>query len=124
MSEDKNKTGKFPNEVNLSQKHCVPCEGGVAAFSRPHAEEMLEQLSGWSLSGDAESISKTFKFKNFIAAMGFANDITPIAEDEGHHPDLHISWGKVTVELTTHAIGGLSENDFIMAAKIDLIEKE
>lgn len=109
------------NGVDLSQKRCVPCEGGVAPFSRPESEGLLKQTSGWSLSKDAKKISRTFKFKDFSEAMQFANKVAAVAEAEGHHPDLHISWGKVIAELTTHAIEGLSENDFILAAKIDRV---
>lgn len=108
--------------MDLAQKKCIPCEAGARALLRPLAEELLKQLSGWSLSGDGRWLSKEFKFRNFIEAIGFANKITPIAEAEGHHPDLQISWGKVVVELSTHAIRGLSENDFILAAKIDKIQ--
>ncbi len=85
------------------------------------ATAMLTHVTGWSLSSDKKKISKQFKFKDFAEAMVFANKIAPIAEAEGHHPDLAIGWGKTAVELTTHAIGGLSENDFILAAKIDAI---
>ena len=85
------------------------------------ASAMLTHVSGWSLEPDKKKISKQFKFKNFLEAMEFANKITQVAEDEGHHPDLQISWGRTTVELTTHNIKGLSENDFILAAKIDKI---
>ncbi len=85
------------------------------------ATAMLGHVAGWSLSDDMKKISKLFKFKTYVEAMDFANKITPIAESEGHHPDLAIGWGKVEVELTTHSIGGLSENDFILAAKIDKI---
>lgn len=90
-------------------------------LEKPAAEQLLGELNGWSLSSDGKNISKEFKFKNFVQAIGFANTITPIAEAEGHHPNLFVSWGKVKVELSTHAIGGLSENDFILAAKIDSI---
>lgn len=82
---------------------------------------LLTHLTGWALSRDFKKLSKQFTFKDFVEAMEFANKITPIAEAEGHHPDLRIGWGKVVVELTTHAIHGLSENDFILAAKIDKI---
>ena len=85
------------------------------------ATALLTHLSGWALARDFKNISKQFKFRDFVGAMEFANKITPIAESEGHHPDLYIGWGKVRVELTTHAIGGLSENDFILAAKIDTL---
>ena len=85
---------------------------------------LLKQIKAWTLSGDARWVSKEFKFKNFAEAMKFANAISDIAEAEGHHPDLQISWGKAVVELTTHNIKGLSENDFIMAAKIDNIAEK
>ncbi len=88
-------------------------------MTREEAEKLIQQIKGWHLSGDGKTISKEFKFENFLEAMGFANKITAIAEEEGHHPDLSIGWGRVGVELTTHAIKGLSENDFILGAKID-----
>lgn len=106
---------------DLSEKKCVPCEGGALPLSREDSAVLLEQVKGWSLSADGLRISRTFTFKNYVEAMDFANRITPIAESEGHHPDLSIGWGTVTVTLMTHAIGGLSENDFILAAKIDEI---
>lgn len=80
---------------------------------------MLKHVQGWAPTEDGKSIVKQFKFANFLDAMAFANKVAPLAEREGHHPDLCISWGKVVVELSTHAIRGLSENDFILAAKID-----
>ncbi len=107
--------------MDLAQKRCVPCEGGVAPLARHAIEPLLKELNGWSLSSDSRNISKEFVFKNFVQAMEFANKITSIAEAEGHHPTLFVSWGKVKVELSTHAIKGLSENDFILAAKIDQI---
>ena len=107
--------------MSLVQKHCVPCEGGTVPLFRPRVEELLKEVDGWHLSPDSKKISKEFTFKNFVKAMAFANAITPIAEAEGHHPDLYVGWGKVRVELSTHAIGGLSENDFILASTIDTI---
>jgi len=89
--------------------------------TKEEAEKLIRRVVGWKLSGDGKHISKDFKFENFLEAMGFANKITAIAEEEGHHPDLSIGWGRVGVELTTHAIKGLSENDFILAAKIEKI---
>ena len=88
---------------------------------RTKAEEYLKDISDWWLWEDAKKISKTFTFKNFKEALGFANKVGDIAEAEGHHPDMLVGWGKVHIELTTHAIGGLSENDFILAAKIDAL---
>jgi 4a-hydroxytetrahydrobiopterin dehydratase len=107
---------------DLSQKKCVACEGGVAPLNRTEAEILLKQVKEWRLSGDSRWISKEFKFKDFAEAMKFTNAIADIAESEGHHPDLQISWGKVVVELTTHAIKGLSQNDFIIAAKVDELQ--
>ena len=106
---------------DLSQKHCVPCEGGALPLMRDESAKLLEQTPGWTISPDGLSLHRRFTFKNFVDAMNFANTITPIAESEGHHPDLAIAWGKVDVPLMTHAIGGLSENDFILAAKINAI---
>ena len=105
--------------TNLLKKKCVPCEGGVKAFTRKEAEIFFPQVSGWVLDKDAKKISKEFKFKDFIGAVNFVNSIAEIAEEEGHHPDIHIFYNKVLLELSTHSIGGLSENDFILAAKID-----
>ena len=85
------------------------------------AETLMKEMNGWVLSPDAKKISKQFTFKNFAEALAFTNKVGAIAEEEGHHPDLALRWGKVGVELRTHAIGGLSENDFILAAKIDEI---
>lgn len=106
----------------LTEKHCVPCEGGALPLMREESAKLHEQTPDWTIAPDGLSISRTFSFTNFVGAMDFAAKITPIAEAEGHHPDLSISWGKVTVTLMTHAIGGLSENDFILAAKIDEIQ--
>lgn len=89
---------------------------------RDESAKLVEQTPGWTIAPDGLSLSREFTFKNFVEAMDFANKITPVAEAEGHHPDLSIGWGKVAVTLTTHAIGGLSENDFILAAKINDIE--
>lgn len=105
--------------MELSAKRCVPCEKGGVPLFRKTAQELLAQVRGWSLSEDGRAIVKSIKFSDFVSAMDFANKITLVAEAEGHHPDLCISWGRVTVELSTHTIGGLSENDFILAAKID-----
>ncbi len=108
--------------MDLVQKHCVPCEGGALPLMRDESAKLVEQTPGWTIAPDGLSLSREFTFKNFVEAMDFANKITPVAEAEGHHPDLSIGWGKVAVTLTTHAIGGLSENDFILAAKINDIE--
>ena len=108
--------------MDLQSKHCVPCEGGVAPFDEAKIKVYMPALSlQWEVLG-GKKISHQFKFKNFPEAIAFVDKIVPIAEAEGHHPDLHIYYNKVTVELWTHAIGGLSENDFIMAAKIEALQ--
>jgi 4a-hydroxytetrahydrobiopterin dehydratase len=106
----------------LAQKKCVPCEGGVPRYSRAMAARQLESLDGWQLTDDGNRIRKQWVVKNFMAGLDFFNRVGQLAEAEGHHPDLHLEgYRKVAVELSTHAIGGLSENDFILAAKIDLL---
>ncbi|RJQ34132.1 4a-hydroxytetrahydrobiopterin dehydratase [Candidatus Parcubacteria bacterium] len=105
--------------TELAQKKCVACEGFETPFVREEAIVLLKQVKNWQLADDAKSISKAFTFKNFADALEFTNKVGAIAEEEGHHPDIELAWGKVKVFLTTHAIHGLSENDFILAAKID-----
>lgn len=104
----------------LIRKRCAPCEGGVPRYTAEQAQEQLAQLGGWSLSADGLRIRKSWVMKDFRAAIALFNRVADLAESEGHHPDLHLErYRHVTVELWTHAIGGLSENDFILAAKID-----
>ncbi len=107
--------------MNLSSKHCIPCEGGVDPFTPDVVHTYLLDTSGWEADRENKKISRTFKFKNFSEAMSFVNKVADLAESEGHHPDIRISYNKVSVDLTTHAIKGLSENDFIIASKINLI---
>lgn len=109
-----------PKPEELVKKHCRPCEGGVAPLDRTKAQEFLSALSGWSLAEDGKAILKEYKFKNFKEVVAFFNRIAQVAEEENHHPDLKIGYSRVGVELATHAIKGLSENDFILAAKFDL----
>ena len=104
----------------LSKKKCIPCEGGMEPMSAKDAQAMMPELEpDWMLIDDAHLLVREFEFKDFKEALAFANKVGEIAEEEQHHPDLSVAWGRVSVELTTHAIGGLSENDFIVAAKID-----
>lgn len=106
----------------LRKKKCVPCEGGVPPLTPAQAEGLMHELNDdWMLVDDAHLLVREFRFKDFAEAMSFANKIAAVAEEEGHHPDLSIGWGSVGVELSTHAIGGLSENDYILAAKIDAL---
>ena len=110
--------------MDLIQKHCVPCEGGVEPFTTSQAEVYLPQVAGWELSDNFKSISRRFKFKDFKSALAFVNQIGAIAEAEGHHPDISFGWGYAEIKSFTHAISGLSENDFILAAKINKIVPE
>lgn len=104
----------------LVQKKCVPCEGGIPKLSVAAAKAQLARLDGWRLTHDGQRIRKDWVVKNFLAGMDFFGKVADLAEDEGHHPDLHLEgYRNVSIEIWTHAIGGLSENDFILAAKID-----
>lgn len=106
----------------LSAKKCVPCEGGTLPLSEKEISKFLKEVPLWQIEKNTKSIYQEFKFKDFKWAMSFVNEVADLAEFEGHHPDIHIWYNKVKLELSTHAIGGLSENDFILAAKINKIE--
>lgn len=108
-------------KLHLSNEKCVACEGDVPPLTRSEAEALLTNVpDGWSLDQNATALSRSFKFKNFAEALAFVNKVGAIAEGDGHHPDIHLTgWNKVQIDLTTHAIKGLSRNDFIIAAKID-----
>jgi 4a-hydroxytetrahydrobiopterin dehydratase len=104
----------------LRTKKCKPCEGGVPPVPKDEAIRLLEDLPGWSLSDDGIRIRREWTVRNFMSAIEFFQRVAELAEQEGHHPDLHlVGYRNVAIELWTHAIGGLSENDFIVAAKID-----
>ena len=104
----------------LTAKKCLPCEGGVAPCTLDEAKAQLAELDGWELTHDGQRIRKAWRVKSFMAAMDFFNKCAEVAEADGHHPDLHLEgYRNASIELWTHAIGGLSENDFILAAKID-----
>lgn len=106
----------------LTTKKCLPCEGGVPKLSPEQAASQLKELQGWNIAGNGQRIRKSWVVTDFMAAMEFFNRVAQLAEDEGHHPDLHLeAFRNVAIEIWTHAIGGLSENDFILAAKIDLL---
>jgi 4a-hydroxytetrahydrobiopterin dehydratase len=112
-------------ETELSRKHCVPCEGGVPALSPEQIRHFLAALPDWKLTADGQRIRREWRVKNFMAVLDFFNRVGQIAEEEGHHPDLHlVGYRNAAVEIWTHAIGGLSENDFILAAKIDRLPVE
>lgn len=109
----------------LTAKKCRPCEGGVEPYSRDASVAQLEKLPGWRLTDDGQRIRKEWTVKNFMAGLDFFNRVAEVAEADGHHPDLHLAgYRNVAIELWTHAIGGLSENDFILAAKIDELPVE
>ncbi len=107
--------------TELTAKRCVPCEGGVAPMDADEARTMLGQLNDWKLEGSEKEISRSFKFKNYYETMAFVNALAWIAHKEDHHPDLQVGYNRVHVRFSTHSIGGLSENDFICAAKIDAL---
>ena len=104
----------------LRAKKCLPCEGGVPKLTPTEAKAQLAKLQGWAIAYQGERIRKEWVVKNFLAAMRFFEKVAEVSETEGHHPDLHlVGYRNVAIEIWTHAIGGLSENDFILAAKID-----
>ena len=105
--------------MDLTQKKCVPCEAGMPPLEEAKVNELLKEIPAWSLKEG--HLYKKFKFKDFVEAMKFVNAVAGIAEQEGHHPDFSVHYSRVEIELWTHAIKGLSENDFILAAKIDEI---
>ena len=104
--------------MSLAEKHCVPCRGGVPALQGEELEKLKSQLAGWQVV-DGHHLLKTYTFPDFRTALDFVNKAGEIAEAEGHHPDLLLSWGKVEVKTWTHKIDGLTESDFILAAKLD-----
>jgi 4a-hydroxytetrahydrobiopterin dehydratase len=103
--------------TDLAKKKCVPCEGGVDKLSVEQVKHYLSMVEGWTLEGDR--IGKRYEFKDFVEAMAFVNRMAGAAEEQGHHPDFSVHYNQVDVTIWTHAIGGLSENDFILAAVID-----
>lgn len=116
--------------MDLRKRHCVPCEGGTPPLLGEKEAELIKQVQDWILVRDptttsgqvaVHKITRQFKFENFKEALVFVNKVGELAESEGHHPDIKIVYNKVALDLFTHAVGGLSENDFIMAAKINAL---
>ena len=103
---------------NLARQRCSPCHRGTPSLSTSRARELLSELSGWQFDSDGH-LSKRWAFDDFAQALSMVNVVGSLAEEEGHHPDIRLGWGYVEIEIWTHAIGGLSINDFILAAKID-----
>lgn len=109
---------------NLSEKHCIPCEGGTLPLPNDRVVELAEEVDGdWTIVENKE-LERTFVLKDFTEAISFINNVAKVAETEGHHPDISLhEYRKVTIRLSTHAIGGLSENDFILASKINDLKR-
>ena len=107
----------------LAQKHCTPCDGGTQPLSRDEAAQLRSELnSAWQISSDGKALKREYRFKNFYHTMSFANALAYVANSEDHHPDLELGYNYCRVLFTTHAIGGLSQNDFICAARVDVLE--
>jgi len=107
-------------ECSLAGKHCEPCHGGVPRLEGDEVGRLLGQLEGWEVV-EGHHLSKQYGFQNFAAALDFVNRVGAVAEAEGHHPDVEFGWGYARLKIYTHAIGGLSENDFILAARVDAL---
>ncbi len=109
---------------DLANKKCIPCEGGIPPFDMEEIHKYLKKVNGWNVLKDKDKnffIEKEFKFKDYISSEKFVFEIGKIAEKEGHHPDISFGWGYAKIKISTHAIKGLAESDFILAAKIDQI---
>ena len=105
--------------MDLAKKKCIPCEAGTPPLNKEKVDELLKEIPTWELKDG--HLYKKFKFRNFVEAIKFVNSVAEIAEQEQHHPDFCVHYNKVEIEIWTHAINGLSENDFIVAAKIDKV---
>ena len=103
--------------MDLNKKRCIPCEGGLEPLSKNEAKEFLKKIQGWKFGNKGIKIYRKFIFDDFISSLDFVNKLGALAEIEGHHPDISFGWGYAEIFFFTHAIGGLHENDFIMAAK-------
>jgi 4a-hydroxytetrahydrobiopterin dehydratase len=108
--------------MSLADKKCIPCRGGVPPLQGEELDRLAKEVPGWKVV-DGHHIEKQFTFPDFKSALDFVNKAGAIAEEEGHHPDLFLSWGKVGVKTWTHKIDGLTESDFILAAKVDRLQK-
>ena len=102
----------------LAQRECVPCKGGVPPLNREQYAALLKQLPNWSVERD-HHLTRTYTFPDFAKALAFVNRVGELAEGQGHHPDIYLSWGKARIEIWTHKIDGLTESDFVFAAKAD-----
>jgi len=120
MFPDKDSKKIFQGEYmsELASKKCIPCRGGVPALKGKELEEFASQVEGWNVV-DEHHLTRDYKFQDFAGALAFVNRVGHLAEDEGHHPDVYLAWGKVRLDLWTHKIDGLTESDFIFAAKVN-----
>ncbi|MEE9452691.1 MAG: 4a-hydroxytetrahydrobiopterin dehydratase [Gammaproteobacteria bacterium] len=107
----------------LTQKHCIPCEGGVPALNQNEVAHLLSKINGWQINDDSQEIFQDFQFKTYYRTIAFVNAVAWIAQQEKHHPDIEVGYNHCKVRYSTHAVGGLTENDFICAAKIDKLLK-
>jgi 4a-hydroxytetrahydrobiopterin dehydratase len=112
--------GEETMTTELAKRTCIPCKGGVPPLSDHEIDELLDQVDGWEVM-DNHHLRKDFRFPDFLQALAAVNRIGALAEEQGHHPDLHLAWGRVRVEIWTHKIDGLTESDFILAAKVDRV---
>lgn len=110
--------------TELNKIRCVGCEGGIPALTPAEVRELMPQLKNWEISGDGKYICKNFTFKGFYKTMAFVNAVAWIANQENHHPDMRVGYNYCLIQFTTHAINGLSKNDFICAAKVDALQTE
>jgi len=110
--------------MGLTEKTCIPCQGGIPPLSGQEAQDLLAQTPGWALIDNASKIQRRFTFNNFVDAMQFATNVGELAEQENHHPDITFGWGYCLVLFYTHKIKGLHENDFIMAAKANSLTNQ
>ena len=108
--------------MELGKKKCLPCEGGATVLALGDVKPLLSQLSGWQVESEVPELRKRFKFASFADTIAFLNRMAELAESEGHHPDFCVRYTNLDVSLTTHAVGGLTENDFILAARIDQLK--
>ena len=107
--------------MTFHEKACTPCQGGIPPLTATESGDLLRRVPAWTLAGDGTRLARSFDFPDYRRALAFVNAVSAIAETEGHHPDLCFGWGYVRISLQTHAINGLHENDFLLAAKIDRI---
>jgi 4a-hydroxytetrahydrobiopterin dehydratase len=111
------------NHAPLADRHCVPCDGGTPTLTDDEIAPLLAELPGWKLDAEGR-LARTYEFEGFMPGVRLVDRIAEVAEAEGHHPDLLLSWGSLTASLVTHAVGGLTENDFVLAAKIERLARD